>query len=449
MGKQENHDNPSVWTIFFNMLDNFSKWINLICDIAMIAIPVIFIVAIALLGLKSYNNGWSFSNKEKQIAVDNSYYEAGIKFWEELDYEKAEENLLAALEQISQSKGTGSLEAAAVSQKLGALYLDIGRYDESYERLNSAYVTFYNNLGEEDGNTIVAKCQISIYDIRTGNIERGFATLNESFDQTKFASYKIQIAQMVAQCNILLGNYKKALEWYKLLETMYENIGNPTLTMVNFYNDYGILMADLGEYDKALEYLIAAVRQWQALDVTEDMTIANVYANLATVYALCGQYENAIEAGENGISVLCALSGDDSVHVARAYENMASIYGDLRMPDTQIEYLERALAIAETAVGKNHDVTAEIYNMIGNYYLENGDILSAVSNYEEALEIRKNLIGKNSLITAAVYQNLAECCNRLEKYDEGVENAQEAVQICEFLCGRDNINTANAYMTLA
>ena len=449
MSKQENHNDESVWTKFFHMMDTVAKWVNRVCDIAGIAIPIVFIVALVLLFKDFYDKGWSFHNNKKEIMIDNPYYEAGMRSWEEFDYEKAEESLLTALDQIIQSQGEGALEAAAVSQKLGALYLEIGRYEEGYERLNSAYVTFYSDLGAEDGNTIITKCQIGIYDIRTGNIERGFALFNEAYEETKFISYKIQIVQTVAQCNILLGDYKKAWEWYQQLETLYEKVGSSTQTMVNFYNDYGILMSELGEYDKALEYLITAVRQWQQLETEEDMTIANVYVNLAVVYAQCGQYENAIEAGERGISVFRVLSGDNSIHVARAYENIASVYGALRMPDTQIEHLEQALGIAESAVGKNHDVTAEIYNTIGNYYMEKGDNLSAISNYNDALEIRKNLLGKNSLITAVVYQNLAECYKYLEQYQEGMVNAREAVQICESLYGRDNIHTARAYMTLA
>lgn len=155
---------------------------NRIYKILYIVIPVIFITMVGLLLIRFYNNGWSFFNKKVEISINNPYYEKGMKYWEELDYEKAAENLNTALEQICQSEGESSVEAAAVSQKLGALYLELGRYEESYELLNSAYVVFYNNLGLEDGNTIITKCQISVYDIRTGNIERGFAALYEAFD---------------------------------------------------------------------------------------------------------------------------------------------------------------------------------------------------------------------------------------------------------------------------
>lgn len=449
MGKSGNHDNESIWDKFSNMMDFLATWLNRICNIGTITIVVVFIVAVALLLLRFYNNGWSFFDKKADISIDNPHYETGMRLWEELDYENAEKNLNTALEQISQSEGKGSVKAAAVSQKLGALYLDLGRYEESYELLNSAYVTFYNNLGEEDGNTIIAKCQISVYDIRTGNTERGFAALNEAFDETKFITYKVQIIQMIAQCNMLQGNYKEALQWYKQLETIYQNMSFSGLVVTNFYNDYGVLMIDLGQYQQALEYLSTAVQQWQSLGVAEDLTIANVYGNMAKAYAQCGQYENAIENGEKGISALQSLGTNGSIHIAKAYEDMATLYGDMQRADTQIEYLEKAMETALEKVGKNHEVTAEIYNALGNYYLDRNEIQSAIDNYKESMEIRKNLIGKNNLVTATVYQNLAECYNRMENYEESIENSKEAIAICESLCGRDNINTAQFYINLA
>lgn len=449
MSKQNNQKKESLWTKFFNIMDTLTKWVYRICNIAGIVMVVGFGIAFAVLFKRFSDNGWSFVNKKEEITISSSSYEAGMEFWEELNYAKAEENLLIALDEMNRSKGEGSIEAAGVSQKLGALYLDMGRYEESYEFLNSAYVTFYNKLGEKDGNTIITKCQISIYDIRTGNIERGFAALNEAFDQTKYVSYKIQIAQMVAQCNILLGDYRKALEWYEIIGNFYESFGNITLERVNFYNDYGVLLIELGEYERALDYFLKSVYDWQSLDIKEDLTIANVYTNLAKAYAMCGQYENAISTGEKGVSIWQSLYGESSIYVAKAYGNLASVYEDMQMADIQIEYLEQALAMAIDAVGRNHEVTAEVNNMIGNYYIHYDEVQSAVRYYEEALDIRKNLLGKNNLVTASVYQNLAECYIDIGKYEEGVENAQEAVGICEALYGRDNINTAHAYMTLA
>lgn len=449
MGNDNEKGSGSVWELFFNMLDRFSVWVERIYIILRIAVPVIFIAAFGLLFIRFYNNGWSFFNKKAEISINNPYYAEGMKCWEELDYVNAMENLNTALEQIRQSEGEGSVEAAAVSQKLGALCLDLGRYEESYEFLNSAYVVFYNNLGQEDGNTIITKCQISVYDIRTGNVERGFAALYEAFDETKYVHYKRQIVQMIAQCHMLLGNYTEALQWYKLLETIYQQTGISDLILVNLYNDYGVLMMELGEYESALEYFMTAEKQWQSLNSEEDLTIANVYVNAAKACICCGRYEDAMACIEKGTSIYESLSGSESIHAARAYENTAAIYGEIQKPDIEMEYLEMALEKAMAAVGKNHEVTAEIYNAIGTCYLNCGEIPSAIENYEEALEIRKNLIGKKDIITADIYYNLAECYNRMEQYGQSIEYAKEAVAISESLFGRDNINTAQFYIGLA
>lgn len=442
-------NSKSILDKFFHMMDFLAKWTNRISTIAQVAIVVILIVAIVWQFIVSNHNGWSLFNKQTEISIDNQYYETGIRFLEELDYKKAEENLKAALEQISQLEGEDTLKAAIVSQKLGCLYLDLGRYEESYELLNSAYITFYDKLGVKDGNTVIAKCQISVYDIRIGNTERGFATLNEMFDDVKYIPYKMQIVQMIAQCHMLQGNYKEALQWYKQLETIYGNIGCTDLNLVTLYNDFGVLLIKIGEYEQALRYLTMAAQQWQSLNVTEDLTIANVYLNMAKALAFCAQYENAAAYVEKALSIFQLMDKNKNIHIAKAYENLAMVYGNMRKYDIQIEYLEKALDTATSIVGKNHDVTAEIYNTMGTCYLNRNEIQSAIDNYEEALEIRKNLIGKNSLVTADVYLNLAKCYNCKGQYEKGLENAKEAVTICESLCGRDNINTAHSYINLA
>ena len=53
--------------------------------------------------------------------------------WGQKDYTGALDYLTKALELSNSKNGVDSLESAHISQKKGALLLDMGRYDESYE----------------------------------------------------------------------------------------------------------------------------------------------------------------------------------------------------------------------------------------------------------------------------------------------------------------------------
>lgn len=448
MNNMNDNHNKSAITIFKNILIKITVFINHTYKSAIIVIIITFAIAIALLIKKFHDNGFSPFDKKTDIKVSSQYYETGMEYWEQADYLKAEENLLLALKETTKSKGSSSLETAEVSQKLGALYLEMDKYEECYDFLNSSYVTFRKELGKEDGNTIIAKCQISVYDIKTGKIERGFAALNEAFDQTNYFMHKIQIAQMIAQCNIFTCNYTKALKWYDTLENLYTEFGITNLATVNFYNAYAILFLDLSQYEQAVNSLLTAITYWQSLNTKEDSTILNIYANLAYAYSVSNQYEKAITAGEKVISIGKSFYGENNIHLARAYESIADVYGNLQMPKKQLDYLEQAKKTALSAVGKNHAITADIYNALGLYYDSRNQKQDAIKSYKEALEIRKNILGKNHLTTAAVYQNLSDCYNNMGQFEKSITNAQEAVSICEAIYGKDNINTAQAYTTL-
>ena len=164
------------------------------------------LIALALfiaIALRMHQAGISLFPKQTNISVKSPYYQAGMTYWEELDYVSAEEQLLLALKETQETNGTSSLETAEVMQKLGALYLEMDKIDECYDYLNSAYVTFLEKLGPSDGMTTIAKCQICLYDIATDNVERGLAGLTDAYDATKDMSQKMQIAQLLAHTQVL------------------------------------------------------------------------------------------------------------------------------------------------------------------------------------------------------------------------------------------------------
>ena len=215
---------------------------------------ILMIIGISIIkNLKHIHDmGWSFTNNTTQIEIKVPEYTLAMEKWSQYDYENAEEQFGIALETADAKNGKASVESAAISQKLGSMYLEEGKYDDAYECLNNAYVTFRNVLGSGDGNTIIAKGQIAIYDIKMGNVEKGFSSFNELYNEATYVGHKIQICQMLAQCNIELGNYKKAAEWYDILLTGYQQFGVKNKSYINIMNDYGVLMMTVGNYQQAI-----------------------------------------------------------------------------------------------------------------------------------------------------------------------------------------------------
>lgn len=369
-----------------------NRFINVIYKWRIVIAAVVLVVAVSI---RCCVAGVSFFDKRANIDIKNQNYHMGISAWNELDYLNAKENLTIALEELTREKGRNSLEAAEASQKLGALYLEMGRYEEAYELLSSAYVVFRDKLGADDSNTVTAKCQIALYDIYTGNAERANATFSEVYDETKFIANKFMIAQMVAQCYTKMGDYSTAILWYDHLGQLYNETGIRNIAMVNMCNDYCLLLFETGQYDMAIDGFLSTISIWESLNVKEDDNIANIYANLATVYFFCGKIEEGNAACEKSLDIWQSLYGENNINCARVYLNIAETYEiKLMFPDSK-KYLDRALEIALSAVGENNDLTASIYNDLGIYCVDRGELQQAIENYTKAIEIKRICLAKS------------------------------------------------------
>lgn len=432
------------WGNFFPALN---KTLTLVSRLIAVVAVVIIGIMIVKTVIRWNNLDWSFQDNTVDVTVKEPEYEVAMDLWACMDYTNAEIQFLDALTSSDSKNGAGSLESAAISQKLGALYLDMGRYTDAYDYLNSAYVTFQKELGAKDGNTIIAQGQIALYDIKLGDIEKGFATLNDLYDEATYFGHKIQIAQMLAQCETGLGNYERAIEWYNVLGELYSGFGINNVMTVNLLNDYGVLMISVGNYQEAIKSLTSAVSTWEQLELQEDETIANVYANLALAYASVDQNHQATEAFEKAFIIRKNVYGSSNFHMAMSYEALSYTYEIMGNYEKQKEYLDIALDLAIASVGENHMCTASIYQSLGEYYKSQNDLENAVRLHTKSLEIRKNILGTNSVDTVFVYEALAEDYRELAEYDIGIENADYAIEISERLYGRENLYTAHSYIT--
>ena len=411
-----------------------------------VLVALFLFIAIAI---RAHQAGISLFPKQTTISVESPHYHAGISYWEELDYANAEEQLLLALKETQESKGNASLETAEVMQKLGALYLEMDKVVECYDYLNGAYVTFQKKLGPNDGMTIIAKCQISLYDIQIGNTERGLANLTDAYNDTKSMAYKMQIATMLAQSHTKLGNYDMAGQYYKTLLQFYDEADISSLYSIIVWNDYAVMLLDQGEYQAALAAFDEAESRWTQSATASNRELANIYANKAQVYSLSNKPQEAITYIEKSLNIREELGSNESIYVANTYLTAASVYNLLGLEDKRLEALETALQIALSAQGENNLVTGTIYRSLGSYHFPHHNMQSAIDYHQKALEIQKNLLGEKSNVTGTAYQMLCQDYNAIGDYAKSIEYGLKAIEVCESLHKKDNPITAEAYIQIA
>ena len=159
------------------------------------ALNIIYYILVALLvGMVFYivflvvrldKKGVSFLNHEVVISVSVEAYYNALELWDMFAYTEATKEMEKALD-IAKKTKKKALERAAIEKQLGEFYLNQGRFEEAYEVLNDAYVIFRDKLGDRDGNTILTKCNLALYYIKTNKAEQGFSMLSDAYDEVKY-----------------------------------------------------------------------------------------------------------------------------------------------------------------------------------------------------------------------------------------------------------------------
>jgi len=411
-----------------------------------ILIVLVLLIAVAL---RVHQAGISLFPKQTNISLNNPHYQAGMSFWEELDYTHAEEQFLLALKETQEAKGNSALETAEIMQKLGALYLEMDKLDECYDYLNSAYVTFQKELGPNDGMTIISRCQIYLYDVNTGNVERGLAGLTDAYDVSKNMSDKVQIATMLAQSHTKLGNYEEAGQYYQQLLRLYEEANFPGIYSAVTWNDYAVMLLDQGKPQDALAALEQAELRWTQSATSATHELANIYSNKAQVYVYLNRPQEAIIYIDKSLDIRKELGNDESIYVANTYLTAADAYSILGMDNECLDALETALQTALSARGENNLVTGTIYRSLGSFYSTQHNMDLAIEYHLKALEIQKNLLGEKDNVTAVTYRTLCDDYNTTGDYVKSIEYGLKSIEVYELLHETDNPLTASAYLQIA
>jgi len=413
-----------------------------------IGIFFIIVITITYIVIVDKQEFSQFDERTK-IKVTSIAYHFGLRFWDAMNYPDAEKYLIIAKEEISAQKSQDSLELAEINQKLGALYLEMGRYDDSYEPLNSAYITFRNALGERNFRTILAKCQIHNYDLKTGDAERGLAGIIEAYTQSESTSWQIEIAGLLIEAYIEYGNYTEALNWYNVIKNEHALAFQQVPQQVALLNDIGLLMNSVGEYRLSLDAYKNAINAWESYATKDDAIIANVFANMAIAHAFLDEYDEALSTGNRAGDIYRTLFGEDTVHLIRVYQNLGMIYGEQHVPAMQFEYIEKALDIAIETVGEYHIFTASVYGSFSDYYAAEGDIPTAIDYAEMALQIQKDILAVEKISIA--YSGIRLCMLNYRDHDndKAIKNGTFAIELIEDLIGENNVHAGEAYLRIA
>ena len=400
-----------------------------------------------------------------KLSNANHQYEVGLENWRRLDYNRAERDISAARSSISEQKAQSELDVARINNSLGCLYLDMGKYREAYDYLNSAYVVFRDTLGAESIEMRAVQRSIAQYYYSVGLLEEALTETQRILDQSDEKRDSAIIAgttHIRAMIYDAQGRYDEALAAYDNVLQMYSDIsvdGKLREQLSNYATDPQLSQQEKDYYTDAVRWIVFA------------------YNCIATVNNHKGDYQAAVDAANTGLQMSLSniYIGRRNITTSKLYMSLAIAqsalgrtkdavdnidlamriqrnlfdfqdrfpglvkvfiaYGDVLLTQGKDssagEYYEDALKLAIDSFGENHPDTAAAYDALANYRLLFDDSQTSVEYLEKAIEIRKNILAENHPDTGKIYYDLAMAQRSAGRNREAMDSLRRAKDICE------------------
>lgn len=395
----------------------------------------------------------------------NHQYKEGLNSWKRLDYARAESDILTSLEEMSKQVAQSEMEVATVNNSLGCLYLDMGKYEEAYDYLNSAYVTFREIYGAESMEARATQFSIAQHDYFTGDTATALKMCEAILDATDanqdrivvtaVKHFKARVLDERGQWEEALTVYQEVLGLYvdengELLKPLTDFVYNPELAKSESdystnaarwaaitYNAMGRVYIHMQNYNDARRALDRGMNicSDNIYIGEKDMITADIYRNLAVVYGHRGEDRRGMDCIDRAKRIVGNIFGYEEEHpnLIEIYEAYGDQYRFVNDEVQACDYYYKALNLATNSYGENHPQTAQACNILGLYYYSIADYGCAVSFFQRAIEIRKNILGVDYVDTAEYYVNLAKAQVEQEDWKCAGESLLYADEICSKL----------------
>lgn len=259
-----------------------------------------------------------------------------------------------------------------------------------------------------------------------------------------------------AACNDLalalqsMGDYKKALEYYKKSLAISEKILGPdNLDTAASYNNLAGMYCGMSDYPNAMLLYQKALTIYIKAFGAEHLNTSAVCSNLAWVYFSIGDYPKAVENYQKSLAIREKLLGPEHPDIMSIYNNLATVYKAMGDYSTALEIFLKTMAIYEKVFGTEHTSTAVIYYNVAVVYQTMCDYPDALEYYQKALAIREKVLGLKHPDTAVVCHNIGSLYLLQQEPENALPWLRRAFEVFQNVFGPEHINTINAQNALA
>ena len=395
----------------------------------------------------------------------NHQYEVGLENWKRLEYRRAERDLKAARDELSKQLGQNETEVAKMNNSLGCLYLDMGRYSEAYDYLNSAYVSFRDHFGEQSIEARATRESIASYYYKIGMPDEALKEIQDILDNSDKEKEKTLIAgtwHLKALIYDAAGDYEEALSLYKEVLNLYSDIakdGKVNEAVGDYANNASLKQSEKDYYTNAIRWIISTYSSMAKVNLHKgnpeeaikaenlglDLSLSNIYIGKRNLTSSELYMHLAVSEGERSEIKTAIDHADLAMRIQRnlfdftdvfpGLVEVYDVYGNLLVLDGKYpeakSYFENAISLSEKSFGENHPITAAAYHELGKYEMLFENTEEALSCFKQSVEIRKNILAENHPETAVMLYDLALAEEKAEHTEEAKEAIFKAEKICD------------------
>jgi len=204
------------------------------------------------------------------------------------------------------------------------------------------------------------------------------------------------------------------------------------------YGNIGVAYKRMGDFRKAIEYQIRALRLAELLK--DKLLMAQCHNNLGNSYNAAGDSRTAIEHHEKSLQIASGIA--DRVQTSEWLGNLGCAYDNLGDYGKAIEYHNRSLDIAE-AMANGHG-QATCHNNLGSSLSHLGDFAKAIQHHEKSLRIARET--EDRALEADCLGNLGNDYSGLGYSKKAIEYYEESLRIAKEI--GDKVREAKSYLNL-
>lgn len=240
----------------------------------------------------------------------------------------------------------------------------------SYHKGDDVATMKYYRISEQISKNIsdnylksILNTQIGTYFIDKNIIDSAFYYCNLALEYAKIQGEKAKIATAYNNLSIACyksGDYEKAIEWQISAIKTKEQLGD-TISLATSLNNVGSFFVKIKKFDDANRYLIRAFRMLKGTTKLAGFSALN----LGVCFKMTGQYDSAILYYGKALDIYKKLGLESNI--GKVYSNLGGVYEAKNNLPKALEFMLKALEVSKKQ--KNDFETALRNRNVANVYL--------------------------------------------------------------------------------